>query len=63
MLYAVHLFPKIHTVNLNRHRKSCKPDIQNIADFRGILAAQDNGAGVLVAAVADNVICDILHAE
>jgi len=34
MLYAVHLFPKVHTVNLNRSRLPCKPDIQNITDFR-----------------------------
>ena len=44
MLYTVGLFPKIHTVNLNRHRMSHNPDVQNIADFRSTLASQDNCA-------------------
>jgi hypothetical protein len=44
MLDTVYLFPKIHTVDLNRHRESCNADIQNIAGFRGTLASQDNGA-------------------
>ena len=61
MLYTVHLFPKIHSVNLNRYRMSCNPDIQNIADFRGTLASQDKSTGVLVTEVADDVISDIFH--
>ena len=44
MLYTVRLFPKIHTVDLNRHRMPCNPDIQNIANFRGTLASEDNSA-------------------
>jgi hypothetical protein len=62
MLYAVHLFPKVHTVNLNRSMLSCKPDIQNITDFRGTIASQDNNARVLIATMADNVFGDIFHA-
>jgi len=62
MLDTVYLFPEIHTVDLNRHRKSCNSDIQNIAGFRGALASQDNGARVLIAEVVDNIICDIFHA-
>ena len=63
MLYAVHLFPKVHTVNLNRSRLPCKPDIQNITDFRGTITSQDNDARVLIAAMADDEFGDIFHAE
>ena len=63
MLYAVHLFPKVHTVNLNRSRLPCKPDIQNITDFRGTIASQHSNARVLIATMADNVFGDLFHAE
>ena len=59
VLDTVHLFPKVDTVDLNRHRTSCNPDIQNIANFRGTFASQDKTARVLVAEVADDVIGDI----
>jgi hypothetical protein len=42
MLYTVNLFPKIHTVDLNRHRISCNPYIQNVTDSRDALCGQDN---------------------
>ena len=44
MLYTVHLFPEIHTFNLNRHRMSCNSEVENIAYFRSALVSQDNGA-------------------
>ena len=44
MLYAVHLFPENHTVNLNWNRTSCEPDIKNIADSGSALAWQDYSA-------------------
>jgi hypothetical protein len=44
MLDTVNLFPQIHTFNLNRHRKSCNPDIENIAYFRSALLSQNKCA-------------------
>ena len=63
MLYAVHLFPKIHTVNLNWHRISCNPYIENITDSGDALPWQDNATGVLVTPMAYNIISEIFHAE
>ena len=44
MLDTVHLFPKIHAFDLNRHGMSCNPDIENIAYFWGALVSQDESA-------------------
>jgi hypothetical protein len=63
MLYAVHLFPKVHTVNLNWHRISCNPYIQNITDSGDAFPWQDNATGVLVTPMAYNIISEIFHAE
>ena len=44
MLYAVHLFAQIYTVDLNRYRIPCNPNIENITDPRGALCWKDDAA-------------------
>ena len=63
MLDTVHLFPKTHAFNLNRQRKSCNPDIENIAYFRSAFLPQNKRARVCATKVDDNVLSDISHAD
>ncbi len=63
MLDTVHLFPKTHTFNLNRQRKSRNPDVENIAYFRSALLSQNQRARVCTTKVGDHVISDISHKD
>ena len=60
---AVHLFPKVHTVNLNWHRISCNPYIQNITDSRGALCGQAKATLVFVTPMAYDILSEIFHAK